>query len=66
MKRLVYAIIIIMVCFHFDFWNWDKIHPIVFGWIPIGLFYHIAYCFLFMGVIHLLNRFCWRKPPETF
>ena len=61
---LVYLLILIMLFLHFDFWNWDKIHPIVLGWMPIGLFYHVVYCFVFVGILALLNRWCWPEPPE--
>jgi hypothetical protein len=33
---LVYAL-------HQDFWFWRSARPLVFGFLPIGLFYHAAY-----------------------
>jgi hypothetical protein len=61
-KRFVYLLILIMMFLHFDFWNWGKSYPIFFGWMPIGLFYHVVYCIAYMGVLLLLNRWCWQKP----
>jgi hypothetical protein len=28
---------------HQDFWFWRAARPLVFGFLPIGLFYHAAY-----------------------
>jgi hypothetical protein len=28
---------------HQDFWFWQTAHPLVFGVLPIGLFYHVCY-----------------------
>lgn len=65
-KKLMFVCILIfvMTVLHFDFWNWDKIHPIVFGWMPIGLFYHVVYCLVFIGVIALMNSWAWPAPDE--
>ncbi|MBI3831207.1 MAG: hypothetical protein HY291_16940 [Planctomycetes bacterium] len=38
---------------HQDYWNWKETHPLVFGFLPVGLAYHAAYC----GVASLLLAF---------
>ncbi len=30
---------------HQDVWFWRQARPLVFGFLPIGLVYHVAYCF---------------------
>ena len=41
MKRiLLAAAVAALYVLHQDFWNWRTPYPIVFGFIPIGLFYH--------------------------
>src|SRR5262245_43558796 len=44
MKR---ALLVIMVgalyVLHQDFWFWRTANPLVFGFIPVGLFYHACY-----------------------
>ena len=32
-----------MYVLHQDFWFWRSARPLVFGFLPIGLFYHAAY-----------------------
>ena len=34
---------------HQDFWFWREARPLVFGFLPIGLFYHAAYTLAIVG-----------------
>lgn len=42
MKRFVFGLLVLLAVLHQDFWWWDDIEPLVFGFIPIGLAYHIG------------------------
>lgn len=44
MKRIV-AVIVVLIFYalHQDFWFWREARPLVFGFLPVGLFYHVAY-----------------------
>jgi hypothetical protein len=33
----------LLYALHQDFWFWRRARPLVFGFLPIGLFYHAAY-----------------------
>jgi hypothetical protein len=44
---------------HQDFWFWRTAHPVVFGMLPIGLFYHVAYMLATAGVLWLLVSRAW-------
>jgi hypothetical protein len=58
---------------HQDFWNWTGVEPLLFGFLPIGLWYHAAYSLLASALMWLLVKFAWpksleeseRKLPET-
>ncbi|MBL9136397.1 MAG: DUF3311 domain-containing protein [Verrucomicrobiales bacterium] len=58
---------------HQDVWNWSKVEPLVFGFLPIGLAYHVAYSLVASLTMYLLVRFAWPefantddpKPPST-
>ena len=39
MKNVVWGLVILLIILHQDFWFWLD-DTIVFGFIPIGLFYH--------------------------
>ena len=44
---------------HQDFWFWRQARPLVFGALPIGLFYHAAYTLATSLVLVLLVRQLW-------
>lgn len=52
LKILLYGLLVLLFVLHNDFWLWDNAQ-IVLG-IPVGLLYHIVYCFvvtLLMAII---------------
>ena len=47
MTRASVALAIAAVYFlHQDLWFWRSARPLVFGFLPVGLAYHAAYCLL--------------------
>lgn len=65
MKR--YSLILLVVTvyvLHQDFWNWRRIEPLVFAFLPIGLAYHVAYSILAASMMAVLVRFAWPKHLE--
>jgi hypothetical protein len=49
---------------HQDFWNWVQVEPLLFGFLPIGLWYHAAYSLLASALMWLLVKFAWPKSLE--
>ena len=49
---------------HQDFWFWNTARPLVFGFVPIGLFYHAAYCVLASLLLWLLVKHAWPAELE--
>jgi len=50
---VIFIVFLVLAVLHQDFWNWDKA-DLVFGFMPIGLFYHACYSLvaaLFWGVV---------------
>ncbi len=41
--RLAVAAVVLLYVLHQDFWFWREARPLVFGFLPIGLFYHAAF-----------------------
>lgn len=73
MKRiLLIPVVLAVYALHQDFWNWTRVEPLLFGFLPAGLWYHAAYCLLASALMWLLVRWAWpeslekieRKPPE--
>ena len=65
MKKYLLAIpVIALYILHQDIWFWKTARPLVFGFLPIGLFYHgcfsVAACLLMV----LLVRCAWPSEIE--
>jgi hypothetical protein len=52
-------LVAILYALHQDFWFWRTPTPLVFGFLPIGLFYHAAYTLATSVVLWLLVRLIW-------
>jgi hypothetical protein len=48
-----------MYVLHQDFWFWRSRSPLVFGVLPVGLFYHAAYTLATAALLWLLVRLIW-------
>ena len=53
-----------LLLLHHDWWNWSTAHPLAFGFLPVGLWYHalftIAAALLMVGLV----RWCWPSGLE--
>jgi len=49
---------------HQDFWFWRTARPLVFGFLPIGLFYHAAYTVAISGFMWYLVQRHWPSHLE--
>lgn len=58
MRKLVWALVLLLVVIHQDNWFWDDDY-LVFGFMPIGLFYHACISIAASVVWFLATRFCW-------
>ena len=52
-------VVAVMYALHQDVWLWRAARPLVFGFLPIGLFYHAAYTVAVSGVLSWLVRRHW-------
>jgi hypothetical protein len=66
MKRVLLIVAVVaLYILHQDFWNWRTAYPLVFGFIPIGLFYHAAFSVAAALVMWLLVKFAWPSHLEA-
>jgi len=49
---------------HQDVWFWLTARPLVFGFLPIGLVYHGAYCLAAAALMWALTTFAWPAHLE--
>lgn len=65
MKRLLLpALVILLYILHQDFWFWREALPLVFGFLPVGLFYHLLYTPAIVAVMWLLVKYAWPSHLE--
>ncbi len=57
--------VVVVYALHQDVWNWNKATPLLFGLLPPGLAYHLAYSVLAALTMALLVRFAWPQHLET-
>ena len=57
----VLAVIVVATLYllHQDIWFWHEARPLVFGFLPIGLFYHAAYTLGLTVGMWVLVRLIW-------
>jgi len=63
-NRVVIALLIVLAVLHQDFWYWNKIEPLVFGFIPIGLAYHIGVSMAAGLLWAMAVHYCWPKDVD--
>ena len=64
-KFLLTAMVLLVYVLHQDLWNWRKYEPLLFGFLPVGLTYHVGYSILASVMMALLVRFAWPKHLEA-
>jgi hypothetical protein len=58
-RILLSAAIVALYALHQDLWFWRTARPLVFGFLPIGLAYHAAYCVAAALLMWALTIFAW-------
>ena len=56
--------VFIVYLLHQDIWFWDTAKPFFFGFMPVGLFYHVCFSLAAAGIMVLLVKYSWPKYLE--
>ena len=65
MKRVLLVVATVaLYLLHQDFWYWRTAHPLVFGFVPIGLFYQACFSVAAALLMWLLVKFAWPTHLE--
>ncbi len=65
MKRLVLALVVLLFVLHQDVWWWDRIDPVVLGFMPIGLAFHVLLSILTAVVYALALKYWWPSDVDV-
>jgi len=65
MKRILLVIAVVaLYALHQDIWFWRTAHPLVFGFVPIGLFYQGCFSIAACLLMWLLVAVAWPAHLE--
>ena len=64
LRLLLGLVVIVLYALHQDLWFWREARPLVFGFLPIGLAYHAAYCVAIALLMWTLTRVAWPAHLE--
>ena len=66
MKRLLLILAVLaLYALHQDVWFWRTARPLVFGFVPVGLFYHAAFSVAASLLMWLLVSRAWPARLEA-
>jgi hypothetical protein len=60
---LVLVVLVVLVLRH-DFWNWQQARPLLFGFLPIGLWWQGLVSLLAAAMMWLMVRLAWPQHLE--
>jgi hypothetical protein len=63
-KFLLFLMVLAIYVAHQDIWNWRKVDPMVFGFLPIGLAYHAGYSIVCGVMMAILVKCAWPKELD--
>jgi len=58
-QTAAFVLVAALYLLHQDVWFWRTAEPLVFGFLPIGLFYHAAYTVATALAMWILVRLLW-------
>lgn len=65
MKYFIGFLVVLLMVLHHDVWNWNRIEPLWFGVIPVGLAHHVGIS-LAAGVVWFLAvMLCWPRNVDA-
>ena len=65
MRRVLLVLTVLaLYVLHQDIWLWRTARPLVFGFLPVGLFYHACFSVAAALVMWLLVKFAWPSHLE--
>ena len=64
MKKALFTIAVVtLLALHQDFWFWREARPLLFGFLPAGLWYHMIYCLAASALMAALVHWAWPGEP---
>ncbi|WP_227937597.1 hypothetical protein [Alkalihalobacillus deserti] len=66
-RTLVLIGLLVMIFLHFDFWWFDQVNPILFGFMPIALWFQVLVGGILASIyLFFAYKVIWPHVPENF
>ncbi len=66
MKRLfLVLLVVVLYALHQDVWFWRTTHPLLLGFLPIGITYHVGFTLAVTALMGLLVKMAWPAHLES-
>lgn len=65
MRKIVPLLLVLLAILHQDYWWWNSVDPLVFGFVPIGLAYHAGVSVVAACLWALAVKYCWPKDVDV-
>jgi hypothetical protein len=65
MKWVMTFLTVVLIVVHQDLWNWAKAKPELFGFLPVGIWYHGLFCVAASVVLWMWGAFLWPSHLEN-
>jgi len=61
---LLTVVAVIVIILRHDYWNWNTPHPLLFGFLPAGLWWQAMVSILACAMMWMMVRFAWPGELE--
>jgi hypothetical protein len=61
---LLTIVAVVVIVLRHDYWNWDTPYPLLFGFLPVGLWWQGMVSVLACVMMWLMVRFAWPQELE--
>ena len=66
LTRVVIVVsVAVLYLLHQDIWLWRTARPLLFGFLPVGLAYHAAFCLAAAALMWMLTKIAWPAHLDT-
>lgn len=63
-KAFLIILLVVLFVLHQDFWFWRAARPLLFGFLPVGIWYHVCFTLAVSLVMWLLIQQAWPQHLE--
>jgi hypothetical protein len=58
-RAALILVVLTVLALRHDYWWWDDAHPLLFGFLPVGLWWQAVVTLLAAGMMWMLVKFAW-------